>query len=205
MKIHPDNQQTQNLFILPFRLATFLPRVIYITAIIMLFMTSPASAEPTESVREYQIKASFIYKFLLFVEWPEKVTEQTEDTIIIGILGKDSFGDAFMPVEGQQIKDKTLIIKRFNNDVSYELLRKCHLLFISSSFKENMNEALNSLKDHPVLTVGESKEFFTFGGMIHIFTEQNRIVFEINKSVAKRVGIKFRSKLLRVAVHVVGD
>jgi len=205
MKIHLDDQHSQNLSKIPFRLATFLARVIYIAGIIILFMTCPASADPADPVREYQIKASFIYKFLLFVEWPEKATEQTEDTIIIGILGKDPFGDAFMPIEGQHIKDKTLIIKRFNNDASHELLRKCHLLFISSSFKENMNEALNLLKDHPVLTVGESKEFFTSGGMIHIFTKKNRIVFEINKSEAVRVGIKIRSKLLRVAVHVVGD
>lgn len=205
MKRHQDNQQSQNLFKLPFRLATFLPRVIYIAAIIILFMNCPASAEPTEPVREYHIKASFLYKFLLFVEWPEKVTEQTEDTIIIGILGKDPFGDAFVPVEGQHIKGKTLIIKRFNNDASYELLRKCHLLFISTSFKEDMDDVLDSLKDHPVLTVGESKEFLTSGGMIHIFTNQNRVVFEINKAVAERVGIKFRSKLLRVAVRVLGD
>ncbi len=205
MKRHPDGQQSQTLFKLSFRVSTFLKRVIYITASIILLMTAPASADPTDPMREYQIKASFLYKFLLFVEWPEKVTEQPEDTIIIGILGKDPFGDAFIPVEGQPIKGKTLIIKRFNDDASYKSLLKCHLLFISTSFKESMNEVLNSLKDHPVLTVGESKDFFSSGGMIHIFTKQNRIVFEINKSEAERVGIKVRSKLLRVAVHVVGD
>ncbi len=205
MKIHLDNQQSQNLFKLPFRLGTFLPSVIYITAIIIQFMTCPASAEPTDTVREYQIKASFLYKFLLFVEWPEKVPEHTEDTIVIGILGKDPFGDTFVPVEGQTIKGKTLRIKRFKDDTSHELLKKCHLLFISSSFEENMNNVLESLKDHPVLTVCESSAFLPSGGMIHIFSKQNRVVFEINKAVAERAGIKFRSKLLRIAVRVVGD
>ncbi len=204
MKRLLDKQQ-QDLFKLPFRVATFLIRYIYLVVILILFMTCSASAEPTDPVREYQIKASFLYKFLLFVDWPEKNAEQSEDTMIIGILGKDPFGDAFFPVEGQHIKGKTLVIKRFNDDTSHEILRKCHLLFINTAIKERMNEVLNSLKNHPVLTVGESEDFFSSGGMIHIFTKQNRVIFEINTSVAERVGIKFRSKLLRVAVRVVGD
>ncbi len=204
MKIRLDNQQRQSLSRSPFWRGTFLARVIYLAAIIALFMACPASADPPEPVREYQIKASFLHKFLLFVEWPEKRTEQSEETISIGILGDDPFGNSFEPVEGQKINGKTLIIKRFNNNTPDEQLRSCHLLFIRASFK-NINDVLKSLKDSPVLTVGESQGFLSSGGMIHLFTKQNRIVFGINKSKAERVGIKFRSKLLRVAVRVVGD
>ncbi len=205
MKIRPHNQQSQALFLFPFRLVSFLEKVIYIAAIIMLFTTCTASAAPPEPVREYQIKASFLHKFILFVEWPEEFVESTENTIIIGILGKDPFGNAFEPVEGQMVKGKALVIKRFEDNASHELLRKCHLLFISTSFQGKVKEVLKSLKDHPVLTICESKEFLSSGGMIHIFKMQNRVVFEINKAAAERVNIKFRSKLLRVAVRVVGD
>ena len=154
---------------------------------------------------EYQIKAGFIYKFLLFAEWPEAASGAPETTITIGILGDDPFGNAFRPIEGQTVDGKTLAIKRFEKGTPCEMLRRCRLLFISPSLKDDIEEILASLKDHPVLTVSEVRLFVDSGGMINLTTKKDRVRFEINKAAAEHVGIKFRSRLLRVASRVVED
>ncbi len=176
--------------------------VLAVTAVCMTTIVRISAAEPD---RESQIKAGFLYKFLLFTEWPETASEGTETTITIGILGKDPFGESFRPVEGKSIGGRTLAIKRFEKGAPPELLHQCRLLFISASLKDSMEEILKSLNGHPVLTVSEVDDFIRLDGMVNLLTEENRVVFEINRVAAERVGIKFRSKLLRVAVRVVED
>ncbi len=156
-----------------------------------------------EPEREYQIKAGFLYKFLLFAEWPEEAYSEPGNTIIIGIIGKDSFGNAFEPVEGKIIDGRKLIVKKFKEDVSTAALEKCHILFISSSLKNKMNKILKALDECPVITVSEVKGFTQTGGMINFLKKGNRVGFEINTSAAESAGIKFRSKLLRVAHQIV--
>ena len=158
-----------------------------------------------QSSGEYRIKAAFIYNFLLFTEWPEEISDDSDTMITIGILGEDPFGDAFRPLERKTVYGKTLTIMRFEKDTPSELLRRCHLLFISPSLKSDMEEILASLKDYPVLTVSEEEVFFQSGGMINFTTKKDRVGFEINRAAAEHVGIKFRSRLLRVATLVVGD
>ncbi len=171
-----------------------------ILVLVILFSTVSFAAEPE---REYQIKAAFLYKFLLFAEWPEDVTDEFRDTIRIGIIGKDSFGNAFEPVEGEIINGRKLIIKRFGKDVSTVMLRKCHILFISSSLKKDVDKILEPLNEYPIITVSEVKGFTQSGGMINFVIKKKRVGFEINMSAAESAGIKFRSKLLRVAQRIV--
>ncbi len=171
--------------------------------IIILGLVFSVDCFANELEREYQIKAAFLYKFLLFAEWPEEATDETRGTIIIGIIGKDSFGNSFEPVEGEIINGRKLIIIRFKKDVSIETLKKCHILFISPSLKKDMDKILESLNELPILTVSEVKGFTQSGGMINFLIKGNRVGFEINKSAAESVGIKFRSKLLRIAQRIV--
>lgn len=163
-----------------------------------------ASAAAEKRVTEYQIKAVYLYNFLLFAEWPEDESGKSKDSIVIGIVGKDPFKDAFKPVEGKDIfKGKKLVIRRFEKVPPVKSLRQCDLLFISSSLQKKVPDVLKLLEGHPVLTVSEIDGFIETGGMINLLTRKDTVKFEINKAAAQRVGIKFRSKLLRVAVRVI--
>ena len=154
--------------------------------------------------QEYLIKAGFLYKFLFFVEWPTEVIMKSSDSITIGILGRDPFGDAFEPIEGDIIHNRNIVIKHFEKNVSADYLKQCNLIFISSSIKDNTETILQSIKEYPVLTISEVAGFVDQGGMVNFIMKENRVRFEINREAAERVGIKFRSKLLRVAERVVG-
>jgi hypothetical protein len=43
------------------------------------------------------------------------------------------------------------------------------------------------------------------GGMIALLLNKESMKFEINRAAAERVGIKFRSRLLRLAVRIIGE
>jgi hypothetical protein len=167
--------------------------------------------------REYQVKAAFLYNFIKFVDWPEEKVTDSNEPITICILGKDPFEDAFAPLKDKQAKGRKVVVKRFKGFEELEnssekdktklqrvidTFRKCHVLFICSSEKEKLKETINSVKDHPVLTVGETKGFLEAGGIINFLMEEKKVCFEINITAAERARLKIRSKLLRLAKRV---
>ena len=198
------------------------------------FFVAAALMVPTEAVfagadsdqsasQEYQIKAAFLYNFLKFVDWPQEKTSDTNEPIVIGIIGNDPLEDAFKPIEGKTHEDvngKTIVIKYFksfeelkksgenskdNLQKELEALRKCHLLFICSSEQKNLSQILDAVKDSYVLTVGESPEFIGLGGIINFVLEDEKVRFEINVAAADKAQLKIRSQLLRLAKKVVDD
>ena len=186
--------------------------------LVLFGFTVPAIYAKSESQRkatEYEIKAVYVYNYLLFTEWPPSdAVEQDKDssdsnandkTITIGILGEDPFGDSFSEVEDKVIKEinKKLVIKRLG-DYSEEVdLKECDLLFICSTEKKNLKAILNRIKGEPILTVGDMKNFLETGGMINLLKVGSKVRWEINHTRVKESGLRLNSQLLRAAVRVI--
>lgn len=165
------------------------------------------AAEKQRKATEYQIKAVYLYNFLLFVQWPKNNndTGQPDKTITIGILGDDPFADSFAQVEGKLIgsKKKILVIERlgpYNKDTD---LSNCQLLFIDDSEKKNFKPLLRTLSGRPVLTVADTKGFLEAGGIINLVELRKKIRWEINQTPAKLARLRLNSQLLRNAVRIV--
>jgi hypothetical protein len=157
---------------------------------------------------EYKVKAVYVYNFLLFVDWPK--TDQADKSdenneVVIGILGKDPFGDSFKDVENKQLKGRktTLRIKRFGELTPQTSLDNCDLLFICQSEKENLSDILKQIKGKPILTVGDSEGFADSGGMINLLMAGSKVRWEINQTAAEETGLTISSQLLRNAVRVI--
>jgi hypothetical protein len=61
---------------------------------------------------------------------------------------------------------------------------------------------MNDTSNSAVLAVGEEHDFIRKGGIIELFTENNRLRFNINLDNARRVGLKISSSLLQLATRV---
>ncbi|MFQ5656776.1 MAG: YfiR family protein [Candidatus Methylomirabilales bacterium] len=153
------------------------------------------------SLREYQIKAAFLYNFVKFVEWPAEALPPPSVTMNVCVLGDDPFGVALDSIEGKTVKGRILEVKRFK---TVQALEPCHVLFISSSEKKRLARIVETLKGSSVLTVGEMDRFAERGGIINLIITKNRVRFEINEGAAERAGLKISSKLLKLA-EVVRD
>jgi hypothetical protein len=146
---------------------------------------------------EYEIKAAFIFNFAKFIEWPQKVLGETNGSFIIGILGRDPFGGALeQTIGGKTVKGKSIFIRRFRqlDDLQY-----CHILFISESEKDNLPAIFDKIKYESILTVGDMPEFARNGGMISLYTEENRVRFAVYIKATERANLKLSAKLLNLA------
>lgn len=154
-----------------------------------------ASAQP--AVKEYQVKAAFLFNFAQFVDWPETAFPQDDTPLTIGVLGEDPFGGALDEiVRGEQVHGRPLRILHCRR---VEDTAGCHVLFISRSESGRLEQIVGRLRGRSILTVGDSENFVRRGGMISFISERNKLRLRINRDLASAAGLTISSKLLRVA------
>ena len=153
---------------------------------------------------EYLVKAAFIHKFTLFIEFPGHASIASQSGFNICILGQNPFGDAFSPVEGKPVNGRPLMLRNLSLNASDTELKQCNVLFLVSGVADSRQQTvLKSLRYFPTLTIGEHEDFLQMGGIIRLYRKQDRIVFSVNAVAAKRAGIQIRSQMLRVAEYVI--
>ena len=149
-----------------------------------------AKSDQLPVVNEYAVKAAFIYNFTKFIEWPEESFPSSDAPLIIGLLGKDPFGAILDDtINGQSVKGRRLEVKRFGG---LNEIEKCHLLFVSRSFRRRLSIVFDRLIDDCVLTVGEIDGFANEGGIVNFVMEEDRVRFEINFAVAEGAGLRIQ-------------
>lgn len=82
----------------------------------------------------------------------------------------------------------------------------CNILFLSHDESLRQAAVLKSLRGQPVLTVGETDNFLSGGGMIRLRLDEDKIRFDINAGAADSSQLKISSRLLLLATTVtLGD
>jgi hypothetical protein len=149
------------------------------------------------TVREYQLKAVFLFNFSQFVEWPAEAFDEPTAPLIIGIVGEDPFGTYLDEIAaGEKIHSHPLVIRRFQttDDVS-----ACHILFVNVKGNVVLTDLLANIKNKSILTVGDSDRFIRSGGMVRFFTENNKIRIRIDPEATKASRLTISPKLLKLA------
>ena len=142
-----------------------------------------------EISQEYQIKAAYLYNFLKYVDWPKPINR----TFLICVAGQNPFGSVLdgltsnERVRGNPVK--TEIILGFEPG--------CDVIFTPRT--SNIPAYLQGAAGMPILTVGETPRFIEQGGIVNFFLQNGKVRFEINRSAAERVGLRFSSRLLQLA------
>ncbi|TAK65226.1 YfiR family protein [Methylobacter sp.] len=149
---------------------------------------------------EYKVKAGYLYNFTKFITWPADNSE----TFNLCIMGEDPFNDLIDPIEQRSAFGRPIKLFRFNN---FNKDQRCHILFISSSIKDNLSlKGMLVIHDEDkTLTVGESKDFAAQGGMIGFINRQGKIKLQINLKMLQQSDLKISAKLLEVAELVEGE
>jgi hypothetical protein len=169
-------------------------------AITWLLATLPSVQAQHSKPTEYEVKATYLYNFIRFVEWPEKVTQAQSGSFVICVLGKDPFGPALNAILADEATaGKTVVAQRIPTPQDAV---NCRVLFISSSESTRLKQILATLGEASVLTVSELPEFTQRGGMVQFVSEGNRVRFEVNLASAEHAGLTLSSELLKVAVNV---
>ena len=156
---------------------------------------------------EYEIKVGLLYQFAVYTQWPKEALPDGGSEFVLGIIGKDPFGNALDFLKGKTIKSRKFIVKHFANA---QEINGCHMLFICASENEkgNVPQILKTVEKSCVLTISEVEQFIDQNGMINFVrvlkTPHSELVrFEINKTAAEQAGLKLHSGFLKAATRLV--
>jgi len=166
-------------------------------AVCFLLWTGTYAPAQTPSASEYQLKAVFLYNFAQFVDWPSNAFPEAQAPLVIGVLGEDPFG-AYLDetVRGEKVNNRPVVVQRYRR---VEEIKACHVLFISRSEADRLEQVFVPLKGRSILTVGDFDGFARRGGMVRFVMEKNKIRLKIGLETAKAANMTISSKLLRPA------
>ena len=167
---------------------------------LVLLPFSAAGESAGTLAREYDLKATFLFHFTQFVDWPADAFRDASSPITIGILGEDPFGRSLDEVVANEtVHTRKLMIRRLRD---VEDTGDCHILFISASETNRLDRILAALHRRSVLTVGEPPDFTARSGMIGFDVSRGRMRLRINRAVADAARLTISSQLLRQATIV---
>lgn len=172
-----------------------LARVCFPALMLLLTIATPLRAESMPSP-EYQLKASYIYHFTKFIEWPQAKIASGEGTFSICVLGKDPFGKALDVISGKKAHGARIQVFRIKAPDE----RECHIVFVNESDPKLEAEIINAVSEPGVLVIGESDQFIEHGGLLRFLTMNDRVRFQIDRKRAEAAGLEIAKKLMSVAV-----
>lgn len=154
-----------------------------------------AFADP---LKEYEVKAAFVYQFIKYVGWPQNTFEESKNRFFIGVINGSPIYSFLKSLEKTPVDGKTIVVKHFNQLAE---VTDVHILFIHPKIVFEPRDLTKMTVSQHVLTVGETPGFIQHG-VINFHLQDSKIRFEINNALAKNSGLEISSKLLRLATTV---
>jgi hypothetical protein len=144
---------------------------------------------------EYQVKATYLFNFVKFVEWPPAAGA---GPLTICVAERNPFGDSLREaIQGEKVGGRPLETRVVDQPES-----SCDVVFVPRGTAAG--PYLEASRDSATLTVGEDAGFLTKGGIINFIVERGNVRFEIDPSAAKRVDLRISSHLLRLSRAATG-
>lgn len=171
-----------------------------LAAALLLIGSLDGRAAQRTSTAEDDVKATFLYNFARFVDWPAEIEHRASGDFRICTVTDAAFDRALdRIVTGERVRSRA--IQRYTPR-SPEDARSCQILFIGRTRMKDSDRYIAAVRSAPVLVVGETPGFVTQGGHIGFVIEDNRVKFDANPKGAAEAGLSVSSKLLRVARNV---
>ncbi len=156
-------------------------------------VVSSLPAQAVDAVSEGSLKAAIVYNIPLFVEWPA----ETKTNFNFCVYGKSPLLDALRQLEGKSIKGRKLSVIQFNDQSD---ATDCQALVILGGLANPKRaELISKLQNKALLIIAEDAAPPPSEVMINLLVVNGKIIFEANPELAKSVGLKLSSKLLRLA------
>jgi hypothetical protein len=154
---------------------------------------SPLFAASSPVSKEFQVKAVCLWRLAQFVTWPTNSFENSNDPIVIGVLGENPFGDLLeAAVDGETAHGRKLVVKHYRQ---LEQINTCHVLYINFPDANQVKKVVSALSGKPILTVSDLDQFT----MVRFRTEQNKVRLRIHYKAATAAKLVLDSRLLRAA------
>lgn len=165
-----------------------------------LLVGAAAGRADSAGSKEYELKAAFLYNFTKFVVWPPNRLPGATSPIVIGIYGKNPFGDELAAaLRERKVDGRPIVLREIEEPAQASGI---HLLFIPGTEDRALEPVLQAVRASSVLTVGESDAFEEQGGIITFVVTGEKLRFAIDMNAAERAGLKISAQLQKLAHRV---
>jgi hypothetical protein len=164
----------------------------------LLALAWPAAAAQSLAAAEsleYAVKATFLYKFASFVEWPQAAFESANAPVTICVIGSDPVALLIdHAASGQSVGERALAVRHPQN---LSAVSGCQILYIATPALAA--DAQNAVRGMPVLTVSDGANTGAGTSIVSFVVQDNRVRFDIDDAAAAANGLAISSKLLSLA------
>jgi len=143
---------------------------------------------------EDKLKVAIIGKIAKFVQWNKPATQNFS---IIVLNTKNQFFKTLL--EGKRVNSKPIKVIYINN---INNLKDSDILYISQSSSQNLQSIFKAIKNKNILTISDIRGFAQKGGMIQLYTKNQKLKLRINVNSVKAENLKIKSSLLRISTLV---
>ncbi len=166
-----------------------------------LALLACARAQAQDASLEFAVKATYLYKFADYVDWPEGTFRAPADPLVICIVGSDGVAQLVeAAVAGHTTLGGRAVVAR---RVAAPLRDAgCHVLYIATRQDAATLEALRATRGLPVLTITDTRNGDAARGIIAFVIVDNRVRFDIDLAAAAQNRLAISSKLLNLAAQV---
>jgi hypothetical protein len=159
----------------------------------------PARVVAQTGTVEYAVKATYLYKFAPYVEWPDGSFHSPSEPLVLCVVGVDAVANLVdEAAQGQTVGGHAVTVRHI---IEPKRDSGCHILYVAASPRDPA-VALGIVRGTPVLTVTDARPDARAHGIINFVIEGNRVRFEIDLNAAAENHLLISSKLLNLAVRV---
>ena len=157
--------------------------------------TLAPNAQPSNTRSVY--KAVYISQFASLIEWPSSLKS---GSFIIGVYGDNSlYNELKTKHSSKTIGSQPIKILKFS---SKSEISKCHILYVHKSKSADVSDLVKKYKSGSTLVVAESDGALSNGAVVNFVIKNNRQLYELSKSNAKKYNLVINSTLTKYATKV---
>lgn len=141
------------------------------------------------------IKASYLYNFTKYIDWPAKY--KTGNFVISIMGGSNLHKELVEKYNTKQIGSQQLEIRKLSKTLN---ISSCHVLYVGPECNDILPDIAKALKDQPTLIVADSKGALQRGAAVNFVVEGTQLRFELNEANATKRDLFVGSTLKSLAI-----
>lgn len=182
----------------------------------MLFVGAAPSgvrAQQIDLEKSARIKAAYLLNFVRYTQWPDDSFKAPDSPIVLTRVGECQGDEVLSEVirRSEPINGRRLVLRTASyrpdepgQESFHHTLEHSHLVYFCAAGPEPLASLMNRPYGAKVLTVGDTPDFASHGGMLGFVLRENRIVFEANPKAIQKSLVAVSAKVLKLAQIVEG-
>jgi hypothetical protein len=155
-----------------------------------------------EGMSEQEITAAYVLNFVKFAEWPAAALMEEGQHIALCVVGSEALSEKLGALDGRAVGKQVLrVIKRADAD---DGLKKCQVVYLDDSMRQRATAVIAALGEAPVLTISSIEGFAQRGGCIGLFSQDDKMRFEVNLAAVRKGRLRLPAQVLNLAANVFG-